>query len=96
MGILKFNLISQKVTFDPVWLEIFHQNYQLICNNDFEFVRREKISVSPSVCKDVCWNYDAIKALIGQGKLCCRLLTNVSGITPKRSKAEEDINEYKR
>ena len=33
--------------------------------------------------------------MIGQGKLCCRLLTDVYGITSKRSKAEEEIDEYK-
>ena len=47
-------------------IEVFHQKYPLICNNDFEFVRREKIIfVSRSVNKDFCWNYEAIKALIG-------------------------------
>ena len=57
--------------------------------------RKKNIIVSPSVNKDFCWNYDAIKALISQGKLCCSLLTDVSGITPKWSKAEEEIDEYK-
>ena len=53
--------------------DIFKIKYPLITPSDFEFVKKEKNVISmPATQRGFKWTYDAIKTLIGQGKLYCR------------------------
>jgi len=57
-------------------VEVFQKKYSDIRSNDFEFISVEKGIVStPEVSVGFEWNFDAIKALMGQGSLCCRLVS---------------------
>jgi len=57
-------------------LKCFKKKYSDIRSNDFEFISVEKGIVStPEVSVGFEWNFDAIKALMGQGSLCCRLVS---------------------
>jgi len=62
------------LTIRKALVKVFKTKFPLINVKDFEYVKRSKNMVSlPSVPEDFTWNFDAIKAIAGQGKLCCRL-----------------------
>jgi len=62
-------------------VEIFKSKYHAIENNDFEFDSLEKnVVTSPNVASGFEWDYNGIKALVGQGRLCCRLTCQAASI----------------
>ena len=63
----------------------------------FHFVKREKNAINlPVVPLDFKWTFDAIKALMGQGKLCCRLNVPVASILEdeKDAEKENEVDQY--
>ena len=67
-------------------LKIVSPKYPLILSQNFDFMKKEKNVLSkPLVSKEFKWNYDGIKALVGQGKLCCRLNVDILSIIEAHS-----------
>ena len=56
-------------------VDLFKKKLPLISENVFEFVKCNRATISDAeVTEESNWNYTHIKALVGQGKLCTRLI----------------------
>ena len=75
-------------------VKVFRKKFALISKNDFKFVKREKNVVTDPITDDQFkWNFDAVKALMGQGKLCCRLIMPVSVLIKDEVAVDIDTEE---
>ena len=77
-------------------VKTFRRKFPLMENSYFDFVKRETNMISVPVIDDSFkWNYDSIKALMGQGKLCCRLSISLRSLLGNTSDIQSEDDDGK-
>ena len=65
---------NSEVEIRKIFTKLFRTSFTLISDKDYDFVKRIRNVISkPVTPDDFEWNFEAIKVLAGQRKLCCQL-----------------------